>query len=44
VTGRSGLALAAGVAELGTEPAFSVLARARELQAAGRDVVHLEIG
>ncbi len=38
------LALAAGVAELGTESAFSVLARARELQAAGRDVVHLEIG
>jgi aspartate/methionine/tyrosine aminotransferase len=36
--------LAAGVARLGTESAFSVLARARELERAGRDVVHLEIG
>lgn len=30
--------------ELGTESAFSVLARARELEALGRDVIHLEIG
>jgi aspartate aminotransferase len=30
--------------ELGTEGAFAVLARARELEGAGRDVVHLEIG
>jgi aspartate aminotransferase len=30
--------------ELGTEGAFAVLARARELERAGRDVVHLEIG
>ena len=37
-------ALAGGVARLGTESAFSVLARARELEAAGRDIVHLEIG
>jgi aspartate aminotransferase len=29
---------------LGTEGAFAVLARARELERAGRDVVHLEIG
>jgi aspartate/methionine/tyrosine aminotransferase len=29
---------------LGTEGAFAVLARARALEAAGRDVVHLEIG
>ena len=38
------LGLAAGVDRLGTESAFSVLARARELEAAGRDIVHLEIG
>ena len=36
--------LASRVASLGTESAFTVLARARELEAAGRDVVHLEIG
>ncbi|HEY7076687.1 MAG TPA: pyridoxal phosphate-dependent aminotransferase [Solirubrobacteraceae bacterium] len=29
---------------LGTEGAFAVLARARALEAAGRDIVHLEIG
>jgi aspartate/methionine/tyrosine aminotransferase len=29
---------------LGTETAFEVLARAKELEAEGRDVVHLEIG
>jgi aspartate/methionine/tyrosine aminotransferase len=37
-------ALANGVARLGTESAFSVLARARELEGQGRDVIHLEIG
>src|SRR3954451_22634693 len=37
-------ALAARALELGTEGAFAVLARARELERAGRDVVHLEIG
>jgi aspartate aminotransferase len=36
--------LAAGALQLGTEGAFAVLARARELERAGRDVVHLEIG
>ena len=36
--------LAAGVDRLGTESAFSVLARARELEARGREIVHLEIG
>jgi len=36
--------LAPGVDALGTESAFSVLARARALEAAGRDIVHLEIG
>jgi aspartate aminotransferase len=36
--------LASGVARLGTETAFSVLARAREMERAGRDIIHLEIG
>jgi aspartate aminotransferase len=37
-------ALAPAALQLGTEGAFAVLARARELERAGRDVVHLEIG
>jgi aspartate/methionine/tyrosine aminotransferase len=37
-------ALADSLARLGTETAFSVLARARQLEREGRDVVHLEIG
>jgi aspartate/methionine/tyrosine aminotransferase len=37
-------ALASAVRRLGTESAFAVLARAHELEAAGRDVIHLEIG
>jgi aspartate/methionine/tyrosine aminotransferase len=36
--------LAASLDRLGTESAFSVLARARELEREGRDVIHLEIG
>ncbi len=36
--------LAKRMRRLGTETAFVVLARAKELEAAGRDVVHLEIG
>ena len=36
--------LAGGVARLGTETAFAVLARARAMERAGRDVIHLEIG
>ena len=32
------------VARLGTEGAFAVLARARALEAEGRDIIHLEIG
>jgi aspartate/methionine/tyrosine aminotransferase len=36
--------LAEAVARLGTESAFAVLGRARELEARGRSVVHLEIG
>lgn len=35
---------AASAARLGTEPAFSVLARAKELERLGRSIVHLEIG
>ena len=38
------LQLAESVARLGTETAFGVLARARELEREGRDIVHLEIG
>jgi aspartate/methionine/tyrosine aminotransferase len=37
-------ALADSLARLGTETAFSVLARARELERQGRDIIHLEIG
>jgi aspartate aminotransferase len=36
--------LADRMARLGTESAFEVLARARELEAEGRKVIHLEIG
>ncbi len=36
--------LAKRMQRLGTETAFEVLARARALEATGRDVVHLEIG
>lgn len=36
--------LARGVKQLGTESAFAVLARARELEKQGRSIVHLEIG
>ncbi len=32
------------MSRLGTESAFEVLARARQIEATGRDVVHLEIG
>jgi len=37
-------AVGAAVGRLGTEGAFAVLARARALEAQGRDVIHLEIG
>src|SRR5262245_45014358 len=36
--------IAKRMAGLGTETAFEILARARVLEARGRDVVHLEIG
>src|SRR2546427_11076085 len=32
------------MARLGTETAFEVLAKARALEAQGRDIIHLEIG
>jgi len=38
------LKLAKRMQRLGTETAFEVLARARALEAQGRDIVHLEIG
>lgn len=38
------LRLARRMANLGTETAFEVLAKARALEATGRDIVHLEIG
>jgi aspartate/methionine/tyrosine aminotransferase len=36
--------LAERMSRLGTETAFNVLARAKELEAQGRDIVHLQIG
>lgn len=36
--------LAARMARLGTETAFDVLARARELERQGREIIHLEVG
>src|SRR5712691_6541290 len=36
--------LASRMSRLGTETAFEVLARAKALEAKGRDIVHLEIG
>ena len=36
--------LADSLARLGTETAFSVLARAKQLEREGRDIIHLEIG
>jgi len=38
------LRLADRMAQLGTETAFEVLARARELERKGKSIVHLEIG
>jgi len=44
VATSSSLGLSDSLDRLGTETAFSVLARARELERQGRDVIHLEIG
>lgn len=41
---RSSLRLAGRMAKLGTEGAFEVLARAKQLEAAGKEIIHLEIG
>jgi aspartate/methionine/tyrosine aminotransferase len=41
---RGGTMLAKRMSRLGTETAFEVLARAKAMEAQGRDVVHLEIG
>ena len=38
------LTLAAGMSRLGTETAFDILARAKELEAEGRDIINLGIG
>jgi aspartate aminotransferase len=38
------LRLSEAMSRLGTETAFEVLVRTRELEAAGREIVHLEIG
>lgn len=43
-TGNSTMQLAERISRLGTESAFEVLVRARALEKAGRNVVHLEIG
>lgn len=40
----AGFPLAERMGRLGTETAFEVLARAKALEAQGRDIVHLEIG
>ena len=36
--------LAKSIGRLGTETAFEVLAKAKKLEAQGKDIVHLEIG
>src|SRR2546427_13065672 len=38
------MTVAPRMARLGTESAFEVLARARQLERAGREIIHLEIG
>ena len=43
-TTLSKLRLANRMSRLGTESAFEVLVRARELEAQGREIIHLEIG
>src|SRR5438552_3870198 len=41
---RSPMDIATRMSRLGTESAFEVLARARALERAGREIIHLEIG
>ncbi len=44
MSGVESFGLATSLERLGTETAFSVLARAKELERSGKDVIHLEIG
>jgi len=44
VTAQKAFRLAARMSRLGTESAFEVLVRARELEARGKEIIHLEIG
>jgi aspartate/methionine/tyrosine aminotransferase len=44
LTAQAELRLAKRMSRLGTETAFEVLARARALEAQGKEVIHLEIG
>jgi aspartate aminotransferase len=44
VTTQAELRLAKRMARLGTETAFEVLAKARTLEAQGKEIIHLEIG
>src|SRR5258708_39350616 len=44
VTTPTQLRLAKRMSRLGTETAFEVLAKARALEAKGKDIIHLEIG
>src|SRR5690242_7993970 len=44
ITTQTELRLAKRMARLGTETAFETLAKARALEAQGKDIVHLEIG
>ncbi len=43
-SGRRGRFYASSMSRLGTETAFEVLAKAKALEAQGREIVHLEIG
>jgi aspartate/methionine/tyrosine aminotransferase len=43
-TAANNLRLAERMSRLGTESAFEVLVRARELEARGKEIIHLEIG
>jgi len=43
-TAQRDMRLAGRMARLGTETAFEVLVRARELEAQGKEIIHLEIG
>ena len=42
--GKKNMKLSERMSRLGTETAFDVLVRAKQLEAAGRSIIHLEIG